>query len=137
MYSCTFKGYVEEVPFRVSDGSYYLTFKGYEFNIHLISIRDDTRDEENFLPLPKHFKIRTYCPGLYKEDDPYTKTDETLKQSLMPSIHVGDLIEFRGIAYKNSRNSDRSVVIPQQIKTAHEIKMDRHYIRIMPPIRKV
>jgi len=80
MHSCVFRGYVEETPFRESDGKYRESHRGYEFYIHLISMKDDTRVEETFLPLPKHFKIKAYCRGAYKEkeDDQSFKIDETL-----------------------------------------------------------
>ena len=107
----------------------------YEFYIDLIAMKDDTRAQVEDLPLPKHFTIKAYCPATFKEnkDDSVEKIDTTLKYSFIPSIHIGSLIEFRGTPYKRERNKARNIVIPQQIKTANEIEMDRHYIRIMPP----
>ena len=138
MSSCIFRGYVEETPEREFDGGCRISERGYAVNIYLISMKDDTREEEKFLPLPKHFKIYAYCPAFYKEneDDQYKKIDLTLEYSLIPSIHVGSLIEFRGTPYKIERNKARNIVIPQQIKTANEIEIDRHYIRIMPPSKE-
>ena len=107
----------------------------YEFYIDLIAMKDDTRAQVEDLPLPKHFTIKAYCPATFKEnkDDSVEKIDTTLEYSFIPSIHIGSLIEFRGTPYKRERNKARNIVIPQQIKTANEIEMDRHYIRIMPP----
>ena len=135
MHSCIFQGYIEKSPGEDVDGWGIKTFMGYEFYIHLTLMKEQIRGEEKPLELPKHFKIKVYCPSMYKEkeEDKYNQRDETLGRSLIPSIHVGFLIEFRGTAYRKSQNGDRHVVIPQQIKTANEIKMDRHYIRIMPP----
>ena len=134
-YSCIFQGYIEEAPREDIHGRAITGFDGYEFYIHLTSMREQIRGEEKPLELPKHFKIKVYCPSSYKEkeEDKHYQKDETLGRSLIPSIHVGSLIEFRGTAYKKSQNGDRCVVIPQEIKTAKEIRMDRHHIRIMPP----
>ena len=138
MHSCVFKGYVEETPLEELRGSQITHWGGmmvYEFYINLISIKDDTRLEVEDLPLPKYFTIKAYCPATFKENetDRSVKIDTTLEYSLIPSIHVGSLIEFRGTPYRRERNKARNIVISQQIKTANEIEMDRHYIRIMPP----
>lgn len=133
-HSCIFTGYIEKAPKRDIYGRCLTSTKGYEFYIHLTSMKSDTGGEEKFLPVPKYFKIRAYCHLSYREkEDQYAKVDETLELSLIPSIHVGSLIEFRGTAYKKGQNGKRNVVIPQQIKSAYEIEMDRHYIQIMPP----
>ena len=139
MYKCIFSGYVEETPLREPDGKCRITdFNGilvYEFYIDLIAMKDDTRGQEENLLLSRSFKIKAYCPATFKEkeDDLNYKIDRTLAESFVPSIHVGCLIQFRGTAYKRERNKSRNIVIPQQIKTANEIEMDRHDIRIMPP----
>ena len=127
-----------ETPQKELGGSRITDWGGmlvYEFYIDLIAMKDDTRAQVEDLPLPKHFTIKAYCPATFKEnkDDSVEKIDTTLEYSFIPSIHIGSLIEFRGTPYKRERNKARNIVIPQQIKTANEIEMDRHYIRIMPP----
>lgn len=138
MHSCVFQGYVEKVPQGTIYGRPVTTFMGYEFTIHLTSSKEQAGSEERLLEIPRHFKVKVYCPSTYreKEEDQNNKIDETLEQSLIPSIHVGSFIEFRGTAYKKSRDGGRQVVIRQAIKTATEIEMDRHYIRIMPPSKE-
>ena len=134
-HSRIFRGYVSEVS-KYNDAP--------AFTIHLKSIRKTYEDEIEQTPISqKDFKISVICRTQYKEKDGSTKTDQTLTGSLLPSIHVGNLIEFKGFAYRTDYKKDgsisnpyRVIIEPKNLKQTHKIEMDRHYIRIMPPSKE-
>ena len=83
----------------------------------------------------KDFKIIVICRREYRREDGSTEIDRTLKDSLLPSIHIGNLIEFKGFGYRPPRYSSEDInfVEPKTLKQTDIIEMDRHHIRIMPP----
>ena len=96
-HSRVFRAYVVETPKRDNYGMYRSRNESYKFVLELVSMKDYVNDEE----LPLSMKINSFCKYLYKsEDGTSNRVDDALKERVMPSIHVGSHIEFKGIAYK-------------------------------------
>ena len=126
-YSRIFRGYVSDISTYHSAPA---------FTIHLKSMRKTHEEETEQTPFSQRdFKIRAICIREYRHKDGSNEIDRTLKDSLLPSIHIGNLIEFKGFGYRPPRYSSEDInfVEPKNLRQTDLIQMDRHYIRIMPP----